>query len=90
MSSNSLRFVLSIIDCKFAFVFLVYYYMRTKLSILQVQYTHYTWSVQKISRILNFRGLRIFDFRFFCGVMLVLISRTYADKFGHFECSGNF
>ena len=25
----------------------------------------YTWSVQKVSRILNFRGLRIFDFRFF-------------------------
>ena len=45
-----------------------------------------TWSVQKVLRILNFRGLRIFDFRFF-GVMLVLI---YADKFGHFECSVNF
>ena len=50
----------------------------------------YTRSVQKVSRILNFRGLRTFDFRFFCGVMLVLMSLTYADKFGHFECSVNF
>ena len=24
----------------------------------------FTWSVQKVSRILNFRGLRVFDFRF--------------------------
>ena len=52
--------------------------------------THYTWSVRKVSRILNSRELRIFDFRFFCGVMLVLISHTCADKFGHFECSINF
>ena len=44
-----------------------------------------TWSVQKVPRILNFR-----DFRFFCGVMLVLISLALADKFGHFECSVNF
>ena len=29
----------------------------------------------------------IFDF---CGVMLILTSLTYADKFGHFECSVNF
>ena len=50
----------------------------------------YTWSVQKASRILNLRGLRISDFRFFCGVMLVLTALTYADKFGHFECSVNF
>ena len=49
-----------------------------------------TWAVQKVSPILNFRGLRIFDFRFFYGVMLVLISLAYADKFGHFECSVNF
>ena len=46
-----------------------------------------TRCVQKVSRILNFRGLRIFDFRFFCGVMLVLMSLIYADKYGHFECS---
>ena len=52
--------------------------------------TFYTWSVQKVARILNFRGLRVFDFRFFGGVMLVLISLTCADKFGHFECSVNF
>ena len=50
---------------------------------------HYTWSVQKVSRILNFRGLRIFDFRFFGGVMLVLISLIYAEKFDHFEWSVN-
>ena len=56
----------------------------------EVQFNRYTWSVQKVSRILNFRGLRIFDFRFFCGVMLVLMFLTYADKFGHFECSVNF
>ena len=27
-----------------------------------------TWSVQKVSRILNFRGLRVFNFRFFVAV----------------------
>ena len=48
-----------------------------------------TLSVQKVSRILNY-GLRMFNFWFFCGVMLVLISLTYADKFDHFECSVNF
>ena len=26
-----------------------------------------TWSVQKVSRMLNFRGLRVFDFRFLWG-----------------------
>ena len=50
----------------------------------------YTWSVQKVSPILSFRGLRIFDFRFFFSIMLVLMSLTYADKIGHFECSVNF
>ena len=50
----------------------------------------YTWSVQKVSKILNFRELRIFDLLFFCGVMSVLICLTYTDKFGHFECSVNF
>ena len=49
-----------------------------------------TWSVQKVSWILNFRGLRIFDFRLFCGVMLVLMSLTYANKLGRFQCSVNF
>ena len=49
-----------------------------------------TRCVQKVSRILNFRGLRIFDFRFFCGVMLVLMFLIYADKYGHFECLVNF
>ena len=33
-----------------------------------------TWSVQKVSRILNSRALRIFDFQVFCSVMLVFIS----------------
>ena len=46
--------------------------------------------VQNESRILNFRGLRIFDFRFFCGVMLILMFLIYADKYGHLECSVNF
>ena len=50
----------------------------------------YTWSAQKVSWILNLRGLRIFDFRFLCAVMLVLISLTCTVKFDHFECSVNF
>ena len=49
-----------------------------------------TWSVQKVSWILNFHGLRILDFPFLCGVILVLLSLTYAEKFSHFECSVNF
>ena len=42
--------------------------------------------------IANFEFSRITHIRFsiFCGVMLVLISLTYTDKFGHFECSVNF
>ena len=40
--------------------------------------------------IANFEFPRIFDFRFFCGVMLVLMFFIYADKYGHFECSVNF
>ena len=32
----------------------------------------------------------VFDFRFFCGVMLVLMFVISADKYGHFECSVNF
>ena len=50
----------------------------------------YTWSVQKISQ--NFKIPRVTYIRFsiFCGVMLVLISLTYTDKFGHFERSVNF
>ena len=35
-------------------------------------YVH-TWSVRKVLRILNLSGLRIFDFRVFCVVMLILI-----------------
>ena len=50
----------------------------------------YTRCVQNILRILNCRGLRIFDFRFFCGVVLVLMLLIYADKYAHFECSVNF
>ena len=50
----------------------------------------YMWSVQKVSLILNFRGLRIFDFRFFCGVVLVIIFFTYEGKFGNFKRSVNF
>ena len=40
----------------------------------------------------NFKFLRVTRIRFsiFCGVMLVLISFTYADKFARFECSVNF
>ena len=34
--------------------------------------------------------LSIFGFRLFCGVMLVLISPTCADKFGRFELSVTF
>ena len=49
-----------------------------------------TWPVRKVSRILNFRELRICEFGFFCGVMLILISPTYADKFDRFEFSVNF
>ena len=56
----------------------------------QIQTYLRTWSVQKVSGILNFCELRIFDFWFFWGVMLVLISLTYADKFSRFECSVNF
>ena len=45
-----------------------------------------TWSVQKVSRIWNFRGLRIFDFLWrYVGTHI-----TYAGKFDHFECSVNF
>ena len=50
----------------------------------------YTRYVQKVSRILNFRGLRIFDFRFFYGVMLVVMFLIYANKYDHFECSVHF
>ena len=39
--------------------------------------------------IANFE-FRIFDCRFFCGVMLVLTSLTYAYKFGQFQYSVNF
>ena len=63
------------------------YFLHTHIL---THFTLCTWSVQKVSRILNFRGLRIFDFRFFSGVMLVLMSLTYADKLSHFECSVNF
>ena len=42
--------------------------------------------------IANFEFPRVTYIRFkiFCGVMLVLTSLIYADKFGHFECSVNF
>ena len=61
-----------------------------QLFSLPVVLLQFSWPVQKVSRILNFRGLRIFDFRFFCAVMLVLISHTYADNFGDFKYSVNF
>ena len=38
----------------------------------------------------EFPRLTYIQFSIFCGVMLVLMSLTYADKFGHFECSVNF
>ena len=44
----------------------------------------------EVCSILNFSGLRIFDFRFFCGVMLVLMFLIYAGKYSHFEFSFNF
>ena len=70
------------------------YYTRLKSFLNKIfepflTVTH-TWCVQKVSRNLNFRELRMFDFRFFCGVMLVPISLTCADNFGHVECSVNF
>ena len=68
----------------------VRHFIITLQLVLYKHFLLYTWSVQKISSILNFRGLRIFNFRYFCGVMLVLVSLTYADEFGHFECSVNF
>ena len=44
-----------------------------------------------LKSIANFEFPRVMYIRFsiFCGVMLVLISLTYADKLGHFECSVN-
>ena len=48
---------------------------KTHILLLALIYPT-TWSTQKVSRILNFLGSRIFDFRFFCGVMLILISLT--------------
>ena len=40
----------------------------------------------------NFEFPRVTYIRFsiFCAVMLILTSLTYADNFGHFECSVNF
>ena len=75
--------------CYFHLIFFFFWYelYRCKGSYI---FAANTWSVQKTSRNLNFRGLRIFNFRFFWGVMLVLMSLTYADKLGHFECSINF
>ena len=42
--------------------------------------------------ITNFEFPRVKYIRFliFCGVMLILVSITNAEKFGHFECSVNF
>ena len=74
----------------FAFVNCLYRLLYLKHEHRAYGLVQCTRSVQKVLRILNFRGLRIFDLRFFCGVMLILMSLTYADKFGHFECSVNF
>lgn len=48
--------------------------MTTNVSYEQCNDAH-TRSVQKVSLIFNFNGLRTFDFQFFffCGVMLVLV-----------------
>ena len=45
-------------------------------------FDHNTWSVQKVVTYIRVS--------IFCGVMLVLIPLTYADMFGHCECSVNF
>ena len=63
--------------------------LEGKLCSFSPHFVH-TRCAQKVSRILNFRGLRIFDFRFFCGIMLVLMFLIYADKYGRFEWSVNF
>ena len=42
-----------------------------------------------IFMVFDFLGLRIINFRSFCGYVLVLMSITYAEKIGHFECSLN-
>ena len=59
-------------------------------TVLKLDIYVYTLSVQKVSRILNFRGLRIFDFKFFGSIMLVPIPLTYADKLAILNVHFNF
>lgn len=60
-------------------------------NLLNAEDIQCTRPVQKVSRILSFRGLSIFILRFiFCGVTLVVMYHIYIDNFSLGECSLNF
>ena len=77
----------SIITCLLIWPTRCYTLKCYKTSDLWLANAMYTWSVQKVSRILNFRWLRIFDFQFF----VVLCWYSYRSlMLDLFECSVNF